>query len=36
MSSISFADALARAHAVPLDDDAIATARDFGVCLGDE
>jgi 6-phosphofructokinase 1 len=35
MTSISLDEALARAHPVPLDDDCLATARDFGVCLGD-
>lgn len=35
VTSVSFAEALERSHAVPLDDDAIRTARDFGVCLGD-
>jgi ATP-dependent phosphofructokinase / diphosphate-dependent phosphofructokinase len=35
MTSITLADALGQAHRVPLDDDAIATARDFGICFGD-
>jgi hypothetical protein len=35
MSSVTFAEALSRPHRVALDDDAIETARDFGVCLGD-
>jgi hypothetical protein len=28
-------DAVGQPHTVPLDDDAVRTARDFGVCLGD-
>jgi 6-phosphofructokinase 1 len=35
MSSVSLDEALARPHRVTLDDDCLATARDFGVCLGD-
>lgn len=35
VTSVTFAEALGRAHTVPLDDDTIATARDFGMCLGD-
>jgi len=35
MTSLSFAEALELGHSVPPDDDAIQTARDFGVCLGD-
>lgn len=36
MTSIGFDEALAQTHTVSLDDDSIATARDFGVCLGDQ
>jgi hypothetical protein len=36
MTSVSLDSALAQTHAVPLDDDCVATARDFGICLGDE
>jgi ATP-dependent phosphofructokinase / diphosphate-dependent phosphofructokinase len=35
MSSIPLAEALAGKHAIGPDDDAIRTARDFGICLGD-
>lgn len=35
MTSVTFDEALAQTHAVSRDDDSIATARDFGVCLGD-
>jgi ATP-dependent phosphofructokinase / diphosphate-dependent phosphofructokinase len=35
MTSVPFAEALSRPHRVSLDDDAILSARDFGVCLGD-
>jgi 6-phosphofructokinase 1 len=35
VTSISFREALGATHAVPLDDDALETARDFGICLGD-
>jgi phosphofructokinase-like protein len=35
MTSVPLTDVLGRPHSVPLDDDAIATARDFGVCLGE-
>ena len=35
MTSVSLDEALAHTHPVPLDDDCIETARDFGVCLGD-
>ena len=35
MTSVSLDEALAHTHPVPLDDDCITTARDFGICLGD-
>jgi hypothetical protein len=35
MTSIGLDEALVQTHAVPLDDDGITAARDFGVCLGD-
>jgi 6-phosphofructokinase 1 len=35
MTSLPIRDALGLGHRVPLDDDALATARDFGICLGD-
>jgi 6-phosphofructokinase 1 len=35
MTSVTLAEALARTHTVPLDDDALTTARDFGICFGD-
>jgi 6-phosphofructokinase 1 len=35
MSSITLDQALERTHAVSVDDDALQTARDFGICLGD-
>jgi 6-phosphofructokinase len=35
MASVTLAEALAQPHVVPLTNDAILAARDFGVCLGD-
>jgi 6-phosphofructokinase 1 len=35
MTSIALEEALRQTHCVPLDDDAIAAGRDFGVCFGD-
>ncbi len=35
MTSVGLEEALAVSHPVPLDDDCLATARDFGICLGD-
>jgi 6-phosphofructokinase 1 len=35
MTSLPIDEAVGAPHTVPLDDDALQTARDFGVCLGD-
>jgi 6-phosphofructokinase len=35
MTSITLEEALRQTHRVPIDDDAIAAGRDFGVCFGD-
>ncbi len=35
MSSVPLDDALSKTKTVPLDDDALTTARDLGICLGD-
>jgi 6-phosphofructokinase 1 len=35
VTSIPLREALGASHAVPLDDDALQTARDFGICFGD-
>lgn len=35
MTSVSFAEALSNPHTVTPNDDALMTARDFGICLGD-
>jgi 6-phosphofructokinase 1 len=35
MTSVPLTEVLGRPRSVPLDDDAIATARDFGICLGE-
>ena len=35
VTAVTFADALSHPHTVAPDDDALQTARDFGICLGD-
>lgn len=35
LSSVTFEEALAHSHVVPADDDALETARDLGICLGE-
>lgn len=36
MTSVGLDEALEQKHPVPLDSDSVVTARDFGVCLGDD
>jgi 6-phosphofructokinase 1 len=35
MTSVTLTEVLGRPHVIPLDDDALATARDFGIALGE-